>query len=96
MCVRQDQTFAGSAIRPSRRTEYWDRNQALQAEDGNQALQAEDAAVVLLEEAFPSRPPYYGSQRLRGVNRDVLHETAEQHDPYKKTHTEHDCWDWYA
>lgn len=27
---------------------------------------------------------------------DLLHETAEHHDPYEKTHAPHDWWDWYA
>jgi hypothetical protein len=26
----------------------------------------------------------------------LLHETAEHHDPYEKTHTPHNWWDWYA
>jgi catechol 2,3-dioxygenase-like lactoylglutathione lyase family enzyme len=26
----------------------------------------------------------------------LLHETAEHHDPYEKTHAEHHWWDWYA
>jgi hypothetical protein len=27
---------------------------------------------------------------------DLLHETAERHDPYEKTAPPHDWWDWYA
>jgi len=27
---------------------------------------------------------------------DLLHETAEHHDQYEKTHAKHDWWDWYA
>jgi len=27
---------------------------------------------------------------------DLLHETAEHHDHYEKTHAEHHWWDWYA
>lgn len=26
----------------------------------------------------------------------LLHETAERHDPYEKTHSEHNWWDWYG
>jgi hypothetical protein len=26
----------------------------------------------------------------------LLHETAQHHDPYEKTHAQHDWWDWYA
>jgi hypothetical protein len=26
----------------------------------------------------------------------LLHETAERHDPYEKTHPPHNWWDWYA
>ncbi len=26
----------------------------------------------------------------------LLHETSEHHDPYEKTHAEHNWWDWYA
>ena len=27
---------------------------------------------------------------------DLLHETAEHHDPYEKSHQPHNWWDWYA
>jgi hypothetical protein len=27
---------------------------------------------------------------------DLLHETADHHDPYEKTHAPHNWWDWYA
>ena len=27
---------------------------------------------------------------------ELLHETAEHHDHYEKTHAKHDWWDWYA
>jgi len=27
---------------------------------------------------------------------ELLHETAERHDHYEKTHTQHNWWDWYA
>jgi hypothetical protein len=27
---------------------------------------------------------------------DLLHETAQQHDPYEKAAPPHDWWDWYA
>ena len=27
---------------------------------------------------------------------DLLHETAEHHDNFEKTHAKHDWWDWYA
>ena len=27
---------------------------------------------------------------------DLLHETAEHHDPYEKASAPHDWWDWYA
>jgi hypothetical protein len=27
---------------------------------------------------------------------ELLHETGEHHDPYEKSHAEHDWWDWYA
>jgi len=27
---------------------------------------------------------------------DLLHETAEHHDGFEKTHTQHNWWDWYA
>jgi hypothetical protein len=27
---------------------------------------------------------------------DLLHETAERHDPFEKTHAPHNWWDWYA
>jgi hypothetical protein len=27
---------------------------------------------------------------------ELLHETAEHHDPYEKSHEPHNWWDWYA
>ncbi len=27
---------------------------------------------------------------------NLLHETADHHDPFEKTHTPHNWWDWYA
>ncbi len=27
---------------------------------------------------------------------DLLHETAEHHDPFEKSHAPHNWWDWYA
>jgi hypothetical protein len=27
---------------------------------------------------------------------DLLHETAEHHDPYEKSAPKHDWWNWYA
>ena len=27
---------------------------------------------------------------------DLLHETAERHDPYEKSSPPHNWWDWYA
>jgi hypothetical protein len=27
---------------------------------------------------------------------DLLHETAERHDPFEKASPPHDWWDWYA
>jgi hypothetical protein len=27
---------------------------------------------------------------------NLLHETAEHHDPYEKSHAQHNWWDWYA
>ena len=27
---------------------------------------------------------------------ELLHETAERHDPYEKAAPPHDWWDWYA
>ena len=27
---------------------------------------------------------------------NLIHETAEHHDPYEKTHAAHNWWDWYA
>ena len=27
---------------------------------------------------------------------NLLHETAEHHDPYEKSHASHNWWDWYA
>ena len=27
---------------------------------------------------------------------ELLHETAEHHDPYEKSHASHNWWNWYA
>jgi hypothetical protein len=27
---------------------------------------------------------------------NLLHETAEHHDPFEKSHAPHNWWDWYA
>jgi hypothetical protein len=27
---------------------------------------------------------------------ELLHETAERHEPYEETHAAHNWWDWYA
>jgi hypothetical protein len=27
---------------------------------------------------------------------ELLHETAEHHDPFEKSHAPHNWWDWYA
>ena len=27
---------------------------------------------------------------------ELLHETAEHHDPFEKSHSKHNWWDWYA
>jgi hypothetical protein len=27
---------------------------------------------------------------------ELLHETADHHDPYEKSHAPHNWWDWYA
>jgi alpha-galactosidase len=27
---------------------------------------------------------------------ELLHETAEHHDPYEKSHAPHNWWNWYA
>lgn len=27
---------------------------------------------------------------------DLLHETAEHHDAFEKSHSKHNWWDWYA
>ena len=31
-----------------------------------------------------------------GTLAELLHETAEHHDHYEKTHEPHNWWDWYA
>ena len=31
-----------------------------------------------------------------GTLAELLHETAEHHDQYEKTHAAHNWWDWYA
>jgi catechol 2,3-dioxygenase-like lactoylglutathione lyase family enzyme len=47
---------------------------------------------------FPSR--VWESTRARATGAatlaELLHETAEHHDHYEKTHAEHHWWDWYA
>ena len=42
----------------------------------------------------------WSSSRVQAVDvatlADLLHETAEHHDKFEKTHTQHNWWDWYA
>jgi catechol 2,3-dioxygenase-like lactoylglutathione lyase family enzyme len=53
----------------------------------------------LLQEITERLP---GREWKHSLNTDVatlaalLHETAEHHDPFEKTHAKHDWWDWYA
>ena len=46
---------------------------------------------------FPGREwkPQAGPEDIAALA-DLLHETAEHHDPYEKTHGPHNWWDWYA
>jgi catechol 2,3-dioxygenase-like lactoylglutathione lyase family enzyme len=60
-----------------------------------------DGNVWLVQEIrtrLPGRE--WKSPRGRGVNvatlAELLHETAEHHDRFEKTHAKHDWWDWYA
>jgi len=53
-------------------------------------------------QAVPA-PPGSMTERANAESRmdvatlgDLLHETAEHHDSYEKTHPKHNWWDWYA
>jgi catechol 2,3-dioxygenase-like lactoylglutathione lyase family enzyme len=60
-----------------------------------------DGNSWLLQEV-PTRLPGrdWKPTRVRAVDvatfAELLHETAERHDHYEKTHAEHHWWDWYA
>jgi catechol 2,3-dioxygenase-like lactoylglutathione lyase family enzyme len=60
--------------------------------DGNRWL------VQELKTRLPGREWESKSGRAIDVNTlaELLHETAEHHDPFEKTHGKHDWWDWYA
>jgi len=51
-----------------------------------------------IKERLPGRE--WESARVRTTDvatlAGLLHETAEHHDQYEKTHAKHDWWDWYA
>jgi catechol 2,3-dioxygenase-like lactoylglutathione lyase family enzyme len=58
-----------------------------------------DGNVWLLQEIRDRLPgrEWEGEQSV-GVSQlaELLHETAEHHDVFEKTHQQHDWWDWYA
>jgi catechol 2,3-dioxygenase-like lactoylglutathione lyase family enzyme len=51
-----------------------------------------------IKERLPGREWQLTGKRATDVATlaDLLHETAEHHDHYEKTHAEHHWWDWYA
>ena len=51
-----------------------------------------------IQERFPGREWKLTRARTMDVATlaDLLHETAEHHDRFEKTHVEHHWWDWYA
>ncbi len=51
-----------------------------------------------IKERLPGREWKLAGKRAADVAilADLLHETAEHHDHYEKTHAEHHWWDWYA
>ncbi len=65
---------------------------SFQDPDGNGWLLQE------IQERLPGREWKLTEERATGVATlaDLLHETAEHHDHYEKTHAEHHWWDWYA
>ncbi|MCM3901036.1 MAG: hypothetical protein ND866_04960 [Pyrinomonadaceae bacterium] len=54
----------------------------------------------LLQEITTRLPGREWRSRARATDvailAELLHETAERHDRYEKTHAEHQWWDWYA
>ena len=58
--------------------------------DGNAWLLQEITARLPGREWEPARPADEPALA------DLLHETAEHHDQYEKTHAAHHWWDWYA
>ena len=49
-----------------------------------------------IQARFPGRE-WKSAQTLDVANlAELLHETAEHHDHYEKTHAQHDWWNWYA
>ena len=58
--------------------------------DGNRWL------VQEIQTRLPGREWTRGGTMDVATLAELLHETAEHHDPYEKTHAKHDWWDWYA
>ncbi len=65
---------------------------SFQDPDGNGWLLQE------IQERLPGREWKSTGTRVTDVSTlaELLHETAEHHDHYEKTHAEHHWWDWYA
>ena len=60
--------------------------------DGNEWLVQEITARLPGREWKSTQPRALDVATLA----DLLHETAEHHDDYEKTHAKHNWWDWYA
>lgn len=65
------------------------------------AFEDRDGNVWLLQEITTRLPGReWKSKQAQAMDiaslAELLHETAEHHDRYEKTHAEHNWWDWYA
>src|SRR5262245_42260214 len=69
------------------------RDYAPHTSQGRSTWQAPSGAVS----GRPGSPVTTGRTEMDVASlADLLHETADRHDPYDKTHPPHNWWDWYA
>ena len=63
-----------------------------------QTAQITAAAVVSRFTAQDHSAPRHENERVTDIPTlaSLLHETAQRHDQFEKTHEKHDWWDWYA
>src|SRR5262249_33856282 len=89
--------------RPRGLDQWPHRREPRQDERGYRCKALTDARPVLMRfgKAFrKTRAGFTAGDRRTEMDvaslAELLHETAEHHDPYEKSHAAHNWWDWYA